>query len=65
MPSTMAIIDAYDEQANLTLNTRGFMEGLTKLTSSGAAAVEVASLLSTNRCAFIVADNSKLLRADG
>jgi carboxymethylenebutenolidase len=35
---TQAMIDAYDEYTHLTLDRRRFMEKLTKLAGSGAAA---------------------------
>ena len=47
---TQAMIDAYDEYTHLTLDRRGFMDRLTKLAGSGAAAAAIAPLatLSTN-----------------
>ena len=45
---TQAMIDAYDEYTHLTLDRRGFMEKLTKLAGSGAAAAAIAPLLAAN-----------------
>ena len=42
---TQAMIDAYDEYTHLTLDRRGFMEKLTALTGSAAAAAAVAPLI--------------------
>lgn len=42
---TQDMINAYDEYTHLTLDRRGFMEKLTKLAGSGAAAVAIAPLL--------------------
>ena len=41
---TQAMIDAYDEYTHLTLDRRGFMEKLTKLAGSAAAAAAIAPL---------------------
>lgn len=62
---TQAMIDAYDEYTHLTLDRRGFMEKLTKLAGSGAAAAAIAPLLSANHAhAAIVADDDKRLKAE-
>ena len=45
---TQAMIDAYDEYTHLTLDRRGFMEKLTKLAGSGAAAAAIAPMLAAN-----------------
>jgi len=45
---TQAMIDAYDEYTHLTLDRRGFMEKLTKLAGTGAAAAAIAPLLAAN-----------------
>ncbi len=42
---TQAMINAYDEYTHLTLDRRGFMDKLTKLAGSGAAAAAIAPLL--------------------
>ncbi len=54
---TQAMIDAYDEYTHLTLDRRRFMEQLTRLAGSGAAAAAIAPLLAANSAqAAIVAD---------
>ena len=45
---TQAMIDAYDEYTHLTLDRRGFMDKLTRLAGSGAAAAAIAPLLAAN-----------------
>jgi carboxymethylenebutenolidase len=45
---TQAMIDLYDEYTHLTLDRRGFMDKLAKLTGSAAAAVAVVPLISAN-----------------
>ena len=45
---TQAMIDAYDEYTHLTLDRRRFMERLTALAGSGAAAAAIAPLLAAN-----------------
>ncbi|RWP89017.1 MAG: dienelactone hydrolase family protein [Mesorhizobium sp.] len=55
---TQAMIDAYDEYTHLTLDRRRFMEQLTRLAGSGAAAAAIAPLLAANSAqAAVVADN--------
>lgn len=55
---TQAMIDAYDEYTHLSLDRRKFMEKLTVLAGSGAAAAAIAPLLSANSArAAIVAPN--------
>ncbi len=62
---TQAMIDAYDEYTHLTLDRRGFMDRLTKLAGSGAAAAAIAPLLAANPAAAeIVADNDARLKAE-
>lgn len=62
---TQAMIDAYDEYTHLTLDRRGFMEKLTKLAGTGAAAAAIAPLLSANQArAAVVADDDKRLKAE-
>lgn len=46
---TQAMIDAYDDYTHLTLDRRGFMEKLTKLAGSSAAAVAIVPLLAANK----------------
>ena len=59
---TQAMIDAYDEYTHLTLDRRGFMERLTRLAGSGAAASAIAPLLaaSSARAAIVAEDDPKL-----
>ena len=45
---TQAMIDAYDEYTHLTLDRRKFMDKLTRLAGSGAAAAAIAPLLAAN-----------------
>lgn len=62
---TQAMIDAYDEYTHLTLDRRGFMEKLTKLAGSGAAAAAIAPLLAANAAhAQIVAEDDGRLAAE-
>ena len=62
---TQAMINAYDEYTHLTLDRRGFMEKLTKLAGSGAAAAAIAPLLAANSAnAAIVADDDARLKAE-
>ena len=62
---TQAMIDAYDEYTHLTLDRRGFMEKLTKLAGSGAAAAVIVPMLAANQArAAIVADDDKRLKAE-
>ncbi|MEP9371789.1 dienelactone hydrolase family protein [Mesorhizobium sp. KR1-2] len=59
------MIDAYDEYTHLTLDRRGFMEKLTKLAGSGAAAVAIAPLLAANSAqAAIVAEDDARVRGE-
>ncbi len=63
---TQAMIDAYDEYTHLTLDRRDFMEKLTKLAGSGAAAAAVAPLLAANaaQAAMVAEDDSRLKGED-
>ena len=63
---TQAMIDAYDEYTHLTLDRRGFMEKLTKLAGSGAAAAAIAPLLTANPAAaeIVPADDARLKGED-
>ena len=62
---TQAMIDAYDEYTHLTLDRRGFMEKLTKLAGSGAAAAAIAPLLAANSAhAAIVAEDDARLKGE-
>ena len=59
---TQAMIDAYDEYTHLTLDRRGFMEKLSKLAGSGAAAAAIMPLLAANPAAaeIVAADDARL-----
>ncbi len=46
---TQAMIDAYDEYTHLTLDRRGFMQKLTTLAGSGAAAAALMPMLAANQ----------------
>ncbi len=62
---TQAMINAYDEYTHLTLDRRGFMEKLTALAGSGAAAAAIAPLLAANGAnAQIVAESDDRLIAE-
>ncbi|RVA56313.1 dienelactone hydrolase family protein [Mesorhizobium sp. M7A.F.Ca.US.001.01.1.1] len=62
---TQAMIDAYDEYTHLTLDRRRFMEQLTRLAGSGAAAAAIAPLLAANSAqAGIVADNDPRVKGE-
>jgi len=59
---TREIIQAYDDYTHLTLDRRGFMEKLTKLAGSGAAAAAIMPLLASNyaRAEVVPADDPRL-----
>jgi carboxymethylenebutenolidase len=62
---TQAMIDAYDEYTHLTLDRRGFMEKLTRLAGSGAAAAAIAPLLAANSAsAAIVAEDDARVKGE-
>lgn len=63
---TQAMIDAYDEYTHLTLDRRGFMQKLTKLAGSGAAAAAIAPLLaaSSARAAIVAEDDARIEAED-
>lgn len=63
---TQAMIDLYDEYTHLTLDRRGFMEKLTKLAGSGAAAAAIAPLLSASpaRASIMAADDPRVAGDD-
>lgn len=62
---TQAMIDAYDEYTHLTLDRRGFMEKLSRLAGSGAAAAAIAPLLAANSAqAAIVPEDDQRLKAE-
>ncbi len=59
---TQEIINLYDEYTHLTLDRRGFMDKLAKLTGSTAAAAAIVPLVSANpaRAAIIAPDDARL-----
>ncbi|RWI94930.1 dienelactone hydrolase family protein [Mesorhizobium sp.] len=62
---TQAMIDAYDEYTHLTLDRRRFMEQLTRLAGSGAAAAAIAPMLAANSAkAAIVAENDPRVKGE-
>ncbi|TGV65446.1 dienelactone hydrolase family protein, partial [Mesorhizobium sp. M00.F.Ca.ET.149.01.1.1] len=63
---TRAMIDAYDEYTHLTLDRRRFMEQLTKLAGSGAAATAIAPMLAANsiQAAIVAEDDSRVKGED-
>ena len=62
---TQAMIDAYDEYTHLTLDRRGFMEKLSKLAGSGAAAAVIVPMLAANSAqAAIVPEDYARLKAE-
>lgn len=63
---TQAMIDAYDEYTHLTLDRRGFMQKLTRLAGSGAAAAAIAPMLAANqaRAAMVAADDGRIRGGD-
>lgn len=63
---TQAMIDAYDEYTHLTLDRRGFMEKLTKLAGTGAAAAVIAPMLaaSSARAAIVEEGDARVTAED-
>lgn len=63
---TQAMVEAYDEYTHLTLDRRSFMDKLTKLAGSGAAAAIIAPMLAANsaRAAIIAPDDNRLRTKD-
>ncbi|MEC9463561.1 MAG: dienelactone hydrolase family protein [Pseudomonadota bacterium] len=63
---TQAMIDAYDEYTHLTLDRRGFMQKLTTLAGSGAAAAAIMPMLAANKAnaAMVEEDDARLDVAD-
>ena len=63
---TQAMINAYDEYTHLTLDRRRFMERLTALAGSGAAAAAIAPLLAANSASaeMIAATDERLAAED-
>lgn len=60
---TQAMIDAYDEYTHVTLDRRGFMDRLTRLAGSGAAAAAIAPMLAANaaQAAMIAPDDARVV----
>lgn len=63
---TQAMIDAYDEYTHLSLDRRKFMERLSLLAGSGAAAAAIAPMLAASgaQAAVVPADDARLTGAD-
>ncbi|KUM28051.1 carboxymethylenebutenolidase [Mesorhizobium loti] len=62
---TQAMIDAYDEYTHLTLDRRRFMEQLTRLAGSGAAAAAIVPMLAANSAqAAIVAESDPRVKGE-
>ena len=63
---TQAMINAYDEYTHLHLDRRKFMERLTALAGSGAAAAAIAPMLAANgaRAAVVEATDDRLVAED-
>jgi len=63
---TQAMIDAYDEYTHLTLDRRSFMDRLTRLAGSGAAAAAIMPLLAANSAsaAQVAADDKRIKGED-
>jgi carboxymethylenebutenolidase len=63
---TQDMIKAYDDYTHLTLDRRGFMERLTRLAGSGAAAAAIAPMLMSNyaKAQTVPADDSRLKIAE-
>jgi carboxymethylenebutenolidase len=55
---TQDMINAYDEYTHLTLDRRGFMEKLTKLAGSAAAAAIIAPMLAASPAAAAITEES-------
>jgi len=63
---TQAMIQAYDDYTHLTLDRRGFMDKLSKLAGSGAAAAAIAPLLAANsaQASIIAPDDRRVATSD-
>jgi carboxymethylenebutenolidase len=63
---TQSMINAYDEYTHLTLDRRGFMEKLSILAGSGAAAAAILPLLAANgaKAQIVPADDARLIAED-
>lgn len=60
---TQDMIDAYDEYTHLTLDRRAFMEKLTRLAGSGAAAAAIAPMLAANpaMASMVAGDDERIV----
>ena len=63
---TQAMIDAYDEYTHLTLDRRGFMQKLTGLAGSAAAAAAIAPMLAASKAkaAIVPEDDPAIVSAE-
>ncbi|RWB22610.1 MAG: dienelactone hydrolase family protein [Mesorhizobium sp.] len=63
---TQAMIDAYDEYTHLTLDRRRFVEQLTRLAGSGAAAAAIVPMLAANsaKAAVVAEDDPRVKGGD-
>lgn len=63
---TQAMIKAYDDYTHLTLDRRGFMDKLSRLAGSGAAAAAIAPMLAADsaRAAIVPADDAGIDASD-
>lgn len=62
---TQAMIDAYDDFTHVTLDRRRFMETLTRLAGSSAAAAAIVPLLAANPAhAAVVAEDDKRIKGE-
>ncbi|MCJ8517652.1 carboxymethylenebutenolidase [Pseudorhizobium tarimense] len=63
---TQAMINAYDEYTHLTLDRRAFMDKLTALAGSGAAAAAIAPMLAASgaRAQIVPEDDDRLVTED-
>jgi carboxymethylenebutenolidase len=63
---TQEMIKAYDDYTHLTLDRRGFMEKLTRLAGSGAAAAAIAPMLMSNyaKAQVVPPDDARLKTED-
>jgi len=63
---TQAMIKAYDDYTHLTLDRRAFMDKLSKLAGSGAAAAVIAPLLAANsaHAAIVASDDRRVAASD-
>ncbi|MBB4952425.1 carboxymethylenebutenolidase [Agrobacterium vitis] len=62
---TQAMIDAYDDYTHLSLDRRGFMEKLSKLAGSGAAAAAILPMLAASKAsAALTPENDGRLKSE-